>query len=92
MLADRVEQEVVALVRAVSAEALGSGHLVDGRVHGVDDRSRERKGHVADPEPDDRSIGVGILECPDAPPDLGEEIAGLQLPVALVHLRHGRGE
>ena len=82
----------VALLRAVSPEALGGGHLVDGRAHGVDDRRSEREGHVADPEPDDRSVGMGLLECPDTPLDLGKEIAGLQLPVALVHLRHGRRE
>jgi hypothetical protein len=50
------------------------------------------EGHVADPEPDDRSVGMRLLKRPDAPPDLGKEIAGLQLPVALVHLRHGRRE
>jgi hypothetical protein len=89
--ADRLDQEVVALLRAVAAERLAPRHLVDRRVHRLDDRRREWLGDVADAEPDDVGVGVRGLVGADAAPDLGEQIACGQLGVMLVDARHGRG-
>jgi len=90
VLHDRVEQEVVALVGSVAAKALLRRELRHGRAHRLHDGRGEGKGHVADPEADHVRLGVRLLEGRHATPDLGKEVAGLELPVVLVDVRHGR--
>ena len=53
VLGDRLAQEVVALLGAVAVERVAAGHLVDGLVHRLDDRGRQRLGDVADAHADD---------------------------------------
>ena len=89
VLEDRLQQEVVALVGRVAAEALRRPHLVDGLAQRLDHRRHQRQRHVADPEPDDLRAGFLLLERAHAAADLGEQVAGLELAVALVDARHG---
>ncbi len=70
--ADRLDEEVVALLGAIAAEGLAHAHLVDGRVHRFDDRRRERFGDIADAEPDHLRIGMRRRERAHATPDLGK--------------------
>ena len=58
VLADRLDQEVVALLGAVAVERLALAHLVDRGVHRLDDRGRERLGDVADAEADHLRVGM----------------------------------
>ncbi len=89
VLADRFDEEVVALLRAVAAERLALAHLVDGGVHRLDDRGRERLGHIADAEADDLRVGVRRRVRAHATTDLGEQITRRQLGVVLVDTRPG---
>ncbi len=88
VLADRVDQEVVAVLRPVAAEALRARHLVGGPVERGDDRRGQGLGDVADAQADQLRVGVGVGEGRHAAPDLGEEIARRELQIVLVDVRH----
>jgi hypothetical protein len=49
VFADRIEQELVALVGRIAAETLGCSHLADRAAHRVHHRGHQRQRHVADP-------------------------------------------
>ena len=89
VLADRLDEEVVTLLRAVAAKRLALAHLVDGRVHRVDDRGCERLGDISDAEADDLRIGMRRRVGTHATTDLGEQVTRRQLGVVLVDARHG---
>ncbi len=88
-LEDGLDEEVVAVLGSV---AVGLLQLVfDGRVHGPADGRSQGESDVADPEPNHTCIGMCLREGAYTPYDLGEEIAGDELAVVLVDLRHQRG-
>ena len=79
VLENGLAEEVVALLGAVAAEALGGGHLVDGAVHGLGDGGTEGLGDVADAEADDVGAGVHDLEGIDLLGNVGEQVVLLQV-------------
>jgi hypothetical protein len=86
---DGFEQEVVAVLGAVAAKSGIGAEFVDGSAHGLDDSGGERESDVTDAEPDDLCFGVRLGEHAHAAPDLGKEVAGLELAVVLVQTCHG---
>ena len=63
-------------------------HLVDGVVHGRDDRRRQRFGDVTDSQSNHVGVGVGLDERVDPATDFGKEVAGLELQIVVVELGH----
>jgi hypothetical protein len=90
MLGDRFPEELMAGAGAVPAERLAPAHLVDGLVHGLDRRGRQRLADVADPAVDDPlgARGVGLAEGRVATRDLREEIPAGEFQVVLVDKDH----
>jgi hypothetical protein len=73
---------------SVAAERLRPRHLVDGLVHGPHDRRRQRERDVADPEPDQPGVRMGLGERLHPAGDLGEEVRRLEREVVLVDPDH----
>jgi hypothetical protein len=91
VLLDQLEQERVAVLGSVAVEA-GLGAERDGGVaQRLDDGRCEWQRDVADAEADHPGFGVALGERRHASPDLGEEVARLELAVVLVDARHGGG-
>ena len=89
VLGNGLPQEVVALLRAVAVEPLGGGHLVHRPVHGGGDGGGQRPGHVADAQPDQLPVRVGLAVGGHPPGDLGKQIAAGQLVVIGIDVCHG---
>ena len=79
VLRDGLAQEVVALLRAVAMKSAGSGHLVDGLVHGLSDSRAQGLGDVANAERDDIRLGVHHLKGIHLLGDVGEQIVRLEV-------------
>ena len=88
MLCDRLAQEGIALLGAVAVKSAGGAHFVHCRVHGADDRLRQRAGDIADAQPDEVCIRVIGRKCRDTPGDLAKQVAALQTGKILVYLKH----
>ena len=86
---DGLAQEVVALLRAVTAEPGHGAHLVHSLVEGLDACRRQRVGDIADAQLDHLALGVGGLEGGHPLGDVGEQVGGLELEIVFVHLQHG---
>jgi len=74
-------------------EALVPGHVVQRAVHGRQRGAGQRLGHIADAAADEAlgRIGIGVAKRLHAPPDLGEEITGLEFKVIVVEESHRSG-
>ena len=90
VLRDGLAQEGVALFGAVALERLAPAQFVGAGVQGRHAHGRQRLGDVADAEPDDRPLRVGLLKGGDAPGDVAEQIGGLQLGEIFVNADHER--
>jgi len=88
VLADRFDQEVVAVFWAVSVHASLAAHLVRGSAQRLDDRRREGQRDVADAQPDDRRVGVRGAEFANPARNFGEQVASPEFAVVLVDPRH----
>ena len=76
--------KVIALFRAVSAECVLHGHLVDGLVHGLDDFGDKRRGYIADTQADNVGIFVCALVFLNLLGDGREKVAARQAIVVCV--------
>ena len=92
VLCDGGAEEVVALLRTVAAERRAIGHLIDGGVHGRDDRARQRFRHVADAAADEAlgGFGIRVTESFHAAADLREEVASFELQVIVIQVSHNQ--
>ena len=88
VLGDGLPQEVVALLGAVTVEALKGAHLGNGLVHGLNDRGGQRAGHVADGQLDDLGLRMGGGVDGDPPGHLGKQVAAGELQEVLIYLCH----
>ena len=88
---NRLPQPSVTLLRAVTVEAFGGAHRIDGALHRLAAGQGQRFGHIADSQTDQRSVGVGGAEGLHPAADFGEQVARLELEVAAVDLHHGTG-
>ena len=88
VLDDGLAQEVIALLGAVAVEGLGAREVVNGGVHGSDDRRGQRAGHVSDAHLDELGIWVLLLVGSGLVGDIREEVASRQLGVVQIDLSH----
>ena len=83
-------QKLVALLAGdVAVKALLAALLVNGLVHRLGDRSRQRQCHVADAQTDDVPLRVGGLKFPHLAGDGAEQVAFVQFVVMLVQFHGG---
>ena len=91
MRGDRLSQPGVTLLRAIAVEAFGRSHRIDGELHGIAARLRQRFGHVADAESDQGGVGVGSAEGLHPSADFREQVTSFEFEVIAVDLNHGTG-
>ncbi len=86
MLSDFSPEKIVTFVGRITAKRFAMAKLLDRAMHGIDDRTRQRLGDVADPATDQtlRRFGIRVTKFANAPRDLGEKIAGLKLEIVVV--------
>jgi len=78
------------LLRPVSLEGGRIRHLPDALVEGIDDRRGEGERDIPYSEADQPRAGGLLREGGDTPPDLGEQVARLELQVVRVDAGHER--
>ena len=90
VLRNRAPQKIVALFGAVTVEGFPVAHFVHGLVQGVDDRRRQRFGHIADAAANQAFGGSGVLVAKDfnAPGDFREQVARFQFQIMMVQVSH----
>ena len=82
---DGIPEEIVALFGAVATEGLGSAHLVNGLVHGLDDGGGQGAGDVADAQLDELGVRMCGRVGGHTAGNLGEEVAAGQFLIVAVH-------
>ena len=82
-------QELVTDVGPVALEGLAPRHVVRRLVNRPHDGRGQRLGHVADAEIDQANVGMRVGVHLRPAPDLGEEIALIEVQVELVESGHG---
>ena len=85
---DFLPQEIIAKLRTIAAEGCGFRLFSDGLVQGGDDAGRQRPGHIANAQTDDRTVRIGSGERTDALGDVGEQVAAGQAGVVFVNSGH----
>ena len=91
MFNDGVDEKIVALFRAVAAEALLASHFGHGFFHGGHGSGRKRQRHVTDAEANDLCLGMGVFECGNAAGDLSKQVIARQLEIIFVNIGHATG-
>ena len=82
-------QELVALLRAIAAEALHGPHLVHRPMHSLEHGGNQRPGHIAYGQLDNRRLRMGGSVGVDAPGHLRKEVAARQLQKVFIDFYHG---
>jgi hypothetical protein len=82
-------EELVADVGTVALERLAARHVVGGLVDGPHDGRGQGLGHVAHAQVHHAHAGMRVGERLRAAPDLGEEVALVEVQVELIESRHG---
>src|SRR5438105_3940475 len=92
VLRDGRAQERVALLRAVAAERLAVGKLINGLVHGCNGRRRKRLGDIADAAADDAPciVRMRLAKGIHAPRDFGKKVSGAELEIVVIKIGHLR--
>ena len=88
MLADGVDEEVIAVIRAVAVERLLHAHFADCLVHRVDDGGCQRAGDVADAQTDDVRIGMRGAVRLHAASDFRKQVRPRQAGKIIVDMKH----
>ena len=88
MLADGVDEEVIAVIRAVAVERLLHTHFADRLVHRFDDGGCQRAGDVADAQTDDVRIGMRGAVRLHAASDFRKQVRPRQTGKIIVDMKH----